>query len=376
MNAAAFLGMGLHTCLGRGVRANVDALTGPPQSPALESVTLGGRLEHVPALLMADAPPTQPETRLMTLALSAADEALEAAGVTAAQRRETALFLGTSSLDISMTEAFYATGVDAHPLWTNSSMGNLGRSLRLSLGLGGPDFTFNTACTASANALLYADAMVRSGRMPRAIVLGLESFNATTALGFQSLDLLAPGGMRPFDAARRGLVLGEACAALVIGPGDGASLRGGANACDTYAISAANPDGSTIASVIARALEAAGVPPEAILAVKTHGTASLLNDEAEAAGLLRVFDALPPTCALKPFIGHTFGACGLAELILFCGALDRDFVPGTPGIGADAGELGLVLTQAPTAVARGEFLLNYFGFGGNNSALVISNARR
>ncbi|MDZ4776807.1 MAG: beta-ketoacyl synthase N-terminal-like domain-containing protein [Alphaproteobacteria bacterium] len=380
MSGVRFLGAGLHTHLGRGVAANLDALERAPPPPVLTPVPLGAGVEHVPSMPLCDAPLTDFETRLMRVAVEVAEDAIAAAGLTEAQRRETTLFVGTSSLDISITEAVYrrelAAGLDAHPLTSNSSMGNLGNELRRALRLGGPDFTFNTACTASANALLYADAMVRAGHAKTALVLGVEAFNAITALGFQSLDLLARDGMKPFDAGRRGLVLGEGCSALVVGMGDGKGFRlqGGANACDPYAISAANPDGSTIASVIADALRAAKLDASSLRAIKTHGTASLLNDEAEAAGLLRVFPAPPPVCALKPFIGHTFGACGLNELILLCGAVERGFIPGTPNIGATSEELGVTLTQAPTPVEPGAFLLNYFGFGGNNSALVVANA--
>jgi 3-oxoacyl-[acyl-carrier-protein] synthase-1 len=106
-----------------------------------------------------------------------------------------------------------------------------------------------------------------------------------------------------------------------------------------------------------------------------HGTASLLNDEAEAAGLLQLFPTMPPICALKPFLGHTLGACGLTELILMWRSLTdaQPFLPATPGIGADASVLGLTLQQTAVVPAAGLCLLNYFGFGGNNTALLIGN---
>ncbi len=344
-------------------------------------VPLGAGVEIVPSLGMAGAIEEDPEERLHRLVDGAAREAIAEAGLGPAELKTTALLLGTSSLDISITEAAYArdiaSGSEAHPLMSNSSMGEMGRALAKRLGVGGMDLTINTACTASANALVYGDMLVRSGRASHALILGTELFNRTTALGFRSLDLLAPNGMRPFDKDRRGIVLGEACAAIVLGPDrrDGAfRLRGSANLCDTHGISAANPDGSTVSAVICEALDAAGVAPADVSAVKSHGTASLLNDEAEAAGLRHVFgDRLPPLCALKPFIGHTFGACGLAELVMLLGAAAKGFIPGTPGIGGDPGDLGVSLTQAATPLGRGDFLLNYFGFGGNNTALVMSN---
>jgi 3-oxoacyl-[acyl-carrier-protein] synthase-1 len=377
-----FSGSGIRSALGAGVAATVEALRRPPSAPAMLSVPLGAGKEDVPCLGMPGAVDGDPAERLYRLIEGAAREAIAEAGLSTADLKTTALLLGTSSLDISITEAAYArdiaAGVEAHPLMSNSSMGELGRSLAKRLGIGGGEMTINTACTASANALVYGDRLVRTGRASHALILGTETFNRVTALGFKGLDLLTPVGMRPFDKDRRGIVLGEACAALVVGPekrdANAFGLRGSANLCDTHGISAANPDGSTVAAVMREAIDAAGITPADVVAIKSHGTASLLNDEAEAAGLKHVFaDGLPPVCALKPFIGHTFGACGLAELVMLCACVRASFIPGTPGISPAPGDLGIGLTQAPTAIANGAFLLNYFGFGGNNTALVAAN---
>lgn len=382
MIKTSFAGMGLRSALGEGVAASVAALRRPPTAPTGLAVPMGAGVEHVPTLGLPIVKDETAKDRLYRLALGAAREAIEAAGLTGDDLRTTALLLGTSSLDISITEAAYVQDLavnpaGAHPLMANSSMGELARDLAKRLGVGGPDFTITTACTASANALVYGEALVRTGRASHALILATEPFNRTTALGFKGLELLAPNGMRPFDKDRRGIVLGEACAALVIGSKRGASafhLAGSANLCDTHGVSAANPDGSTVADVIQGALAAAGVAPADVIAVKSHGTASLLNDEAEAAGLKRVFgEQLPVICALKPFVGHAFGACGLAELVMICACAAEGFLPGTPGISAEAGDLGVVLNQGPAPIGRGALLLNYFGFGGNNTALVVSN---
>jgi 3-oxoacyl-[acyl-carrier-protein] synthase-1 len=381
MNRAYFLGAGIHTRLGKGVARNVERLLEPLPAPTELRMTLGEEEAVIPALLLSDTSLDNVEQRLWTAAETVIEEALDAAALSPEERREAALLIGTSSVDISITEAVYkrelAEGRDAHPLTNNSSIGALADGLRRRFGLRGPDYTISTACTASANALIYGDALVRSGRVRHAVVVGLEVFNSVTALGFHSLSLLARDGMKPFDAARGGLVLGEGCSALVIGAENSREnafhLRGGANLCDVFGMSAANPDGSTVATVIRQALDAANVSEQRIAGVKTHGTASLLNDEAEAAGMRLVFSNLPQLCALKPFIGHTFGACGLNELVLFCGLAERGYFPATPGVCAEPGDLDIRLHQKPAPIEPGVFLLDYFGFGGNNSALVIAN---
>jgi 3-oxoacyl-[acyl-carrier-protein] synthase-1 len=225
---------------------------------------------------------------------------------------------------------------------------------------------------------MAAKRQLAAGVIDYALVVGVELFNNITAQGFSSLGLLTSSVMKPFDASRDGLVLGESVAALVLGSArqrDASHfyLAGGANRSDAHSITSITADGSTVASVMNQALASANCKPEAIAAIKVHGTASLANDEAEAAGMHRVFASLPKVCALKPFIGHTLGACGLTELILFYRALEAGFLIATPGISVEPGELRVALNQQPqfSPSMSNSYLLNYFGFGGNNSALVI-----
>jgi 3-oxoacyl-[acyl-carrier-protein] synthase-1 len=96
-----------------------------------------------------------------------------------------------------------------------------------------------------------------------------------------------------------------------------------------------------------------------------------MNDSGEAAGLRQVFDPLPPLLALKPYLGHTLGACGTIELALLGGCLARGFLPATLGFSRADPALGVSpLTQEAPAPA-GPYLLNYFGFGGSNTALLL-----
>jgi len=189
--------------------------------------------------------------------------------------------------------------------------------------------------------------------------------------------------MRPFDRRRNGLELGEACAAVVLSRAPFADadchfrLCGGANLCDTYSISAANPDGSSVALVMQQALQESGLSASDILAIKTHGTASLMNDDAESSGLNACFVNKPPLCALKPYLGHTLGACGLSELLLFCAALRAGFLPATHHDFEKDEKLGIQLNTQTSHNEffrrKGNYMLNYFGFGGNNTSLIIAD---
>lgn len=376
-------GFGIHTCLGRGVAANVQALREPLREPGRVTFDFGGSRAELPYHVLADESLDDAGPRFYRVIERTIEEALREAGLLPEQRRELALFLGSSSGDISLLEAAYRrellADADAQPMNSKTSFGNLGVELAERFDIRGPTFTVNTACTASANALLHAATLIDNGVIERALVVGIELCNAVTALGFSSLQLLGTTTMRPFDAQRGGLVLGEACAAVIVErqPRTRAwQLRGGSTLCDTFSPSAAAPDGSTIATVMLQALRAAQMTVADIDAVKVHGTASEANDAAEAAGTLRVFREAPAAlCALKPRLGHTLGACGLTELVLLCAAAQTGFLPATPGIAAGT-DAGLNLLQQSRRFERGHLMLNYFGFGGSNTSLIVGHAER
>jgi len=373
-------GAGLHTTLGRGLAANLAALDHPPTAPKLHAVELAGVEHALPYFLLADEPLRHIEQRFYDSIDTVVDDALTQSRLSSADRHATALFIGSSCGEMPVLEAEYRRDLqisrDALAMASTSSLGNLATRIRKRFALQGPDYSFYTACTASANALGYAAQMIRAGRIRHAVVLGVEIFNAVTAFGFSGLQLLTRDVMRPFDRRRAGLVPGEAIAAIVL-TGEphkgGWRILGGANLCDTHSISATNPDGSAIAAVVRQALAVSGVTLEELAAVKMHGTASLLNDEAEAAGIKLLFETPPPLCALKPYLGHTFGACGLAELALFCGRVSRGTLPATAGICAGDSDLNITLNQTSRPQSPGYFMLNYFGFGGSNTSLIVSN---
>lgn len=379
--AAVFLGSSIYSCLGKGVEANLQALQQPAEAPTLHLNQTTDETLQIPYKLLGDAPLQNPEERLYKLIEEVAQQALDEAQVSEEQRRTMGLFIGSSSFDLSVWETRYQRDLaqSEHAVaLRNGSISILADYLVRQMDLRGQDYSFNTACTASANALMAAVTQVEAGVTEFALVIGVELYNEVSALGFNGLGLLTRSVMLPFDEARDGLVLGEGISALVVGraPADERqrfSLRGAANFSDTHSISAAAPDGSTIAKVMEWALESASMGAQDVTAVKVHGTASLSNDEAEAAGMHRVFSSLPPLCALKPHLGHTLGACGLNELILFYRAIEAGFLIATPGISASEGDLEITLNQQQLPLREGNFMLNYFGFGGNNTSLIISN---
>lgn len=380
MASAFFLGSGLHTALGNNVPDCVAALR-RPMTPA-SSVPCGmrGGADAIPYFLLFGLAADDPTMRMERVLFQVIEEALKAAALSPLQRKELALFVGSSSFEIAVEESRYRDALaqtSAAVALDNCGMGNFAERICSALGIRGEAYTFSTACTSSANALWYASKLIEQDVIEHALVVGVEFINDTTTYGFQGLQLLSPNIMRPFDRERNGLVLGESCAAMVIGRSASTSafrLRGAANTCDTYSISTTNEDGSAVRDVMCKALENADLSPDGIRAIKCHGTATSSGDAAEARGMLSTFKRkLPPCTTLKPFVGHTLGACGLSELILFCQAVEHEFLPGTPGVAEQNPDLAVSLNQQPMPIEPGNFMLNYFGFGGNNTSLIVSN---
>lgn len=290
--------------------------------------------------------------------------------------KATALLFGSTSFDIGANEENYRQALqgnaeEAVPMPAPGYQ-RLLDAIASELQLRGPKLAFNTACTAAANALLTAHALIASGIVQRAVVIGIERYNLTTAAGFCGLQLLSDDILRPFDRERSGIVLGETISCLLLDDApSNIELAGGASACDSHSVTGANPDGSTIADVMQQALLHAGSTIDNICAIKAHGTASPANDAAEAAGLRTLFASMPPITALKGHIGHTLGACGVLETLLCAEALRAGFWPATAGFRNQCNELGIQPLIASVAADAGDYLLNFFGFGGSNCALVL-----
>ena len=305
------------------------------------------------------------------------EKALVDAGLKPHEINDLPVFFGSTSNDIPIYEDTYKTS--RHVLsQTSSGYGNIANEIARHFDIKSGCYTFTTACTSSANGIMLAAGMMAQGLIKRALVVGYDLFSNLGFYGFESLKLISPSPCKPFDKNREGIIIGEGCGALILDtkskvPNDFHYL-GGANICDTYSVTTHNPEGDQIAAVISEALDRAGVEPWQIDAVKIHGTGSYHNDLTEGNGLNQVFEnQVPPITGLKPFIGHTVGACGVIELILFTEAVKCGFMPATLGFKDIDDEINIEPITQPLSIQTGTFLLNYFGFGGNCVSLVVAN---
>jgi 3-oxoacyl-(acyl-carrier-protein) synthase len=308
-------------------------------------------------------------------------EALADAGVSDTEIRDMPLFFGSTSMDMPVFEGRHhrrPSSVSELFLRASNGYGKIAGAIMDRFRMEGSAYSFITACTSSANAVLYATSMIEAQCIERALVIGYDLYNHLGFYGFEGLKAIASSEYRPFDRARDGLILGEACGAVVLErqkrKNSDFMCLGGANLCDTYSVTSHDEEGTAVAETMHRALMRAETDPGEIGAVKAHATGTENNDRTECAAMRLVFgQRIPPVTCVKPFIGHTVGACGVSELILLTESIKAGFIPATPGFREKDETLNLSPLTENRQTGEGIFMLNYFGFGGNCTTLILSN---
>jgi 3-oxoacyl-[acyl-carrier-protein] synthase-1 len=213
--------------------------------------------------------------------------------------------------------------------------------------------------------------LLRTGLADAVVVGGVDSLCGSTLFGFRALQLLSPTPCEPFSPRRRGLSLGEAAGFVLLERGPGTlQLLGHGESSDAHHLSAPDPQGRGAEAALDQALARAGLTAEDADFVHLHGTATPLNDEVEAAMLMRRFPSRTHASSTKGMLGHTLGAAGVMGGIICLLAMDTGWMPGTVSTPATDPAFGdRIRLQA--AEGRVNMAVSHaFGFGGTNCVLV------
>ncbi len=276
---------------------------------------------------------------------------------------------------------YHASAIIGSPISTSAEV------VATSFGLGGPRLTLSTACSSSANALGAAIDWLRLGRADAVIAGGTESLCRMIYAGFNALHAVSAEPCRPFDRRRNGLSLGEGAAIMILERRDDAERRGArihaellsyGNSADAHHLTAPHPDGAGAILAMRRALRRSGIDPAQVEYINAHGTGTPLNDSVETAAIKTVFgDAARriPVSSTKAAVGHTLGAAGAIEALATVLALRDGFIPPTVNLEEPdpACDLDFVPRESRPATLR-YALSNCYGFGGNNTTVVIGHA--
>lgn len=358
----------------------------PPYKFSLGAIATGYRaLEHF----------TEKETsmleRFAQLAAVAAREAVKQSGLdwTTELKEQTAIITGTSvGGQFAEEEGYQRLYLEkiprVAPLTIPRTMSNAGAS-RISLehGIVGPTYTISTACSSSNHAIGQAFGMVRRGEVTAAIAGGSEAVFAEGLLrAWEAMRVVSPETCRPFSLQRRGLILGEGGAMLVLENWDHAKARGArilgeicgfGMSSDAHHITQPTPEGPQRA--IRVALADAGISPEAVDYVNAHGTGTSVNDSTECEAIRRAFGSHAErvlVSSTKSMHGHTLGAAGAVEAVVSLLALQHGVVPPTANfLDPDPACALDVVPNEPRQANIETAISNSFAFGGLNAVLVL-----
>lgn len=265
--------------------------------------------------------------------------------------------------------------------------------ISIKYGFRGPNYVTVSACASSTNALYDAFTFLRLGKADIIVSGGSEAAVCEAGVGgFNALKALSERNdspqtaSRPYDRDRDGFVLGEGAGALILEEYEHAKKRGakiyaevvgGGMSADAYHITAPHPDGAGIIQVMYNALEDAGINPEDVDYVNTHGTSTPLGDIGEIRAIQRVFGDHAykmNISSTKSMTGHLLGAAGAIESIACILALNQSVVPPTINHFEDDPDLDPRLNMTFNEAQQREVnvaLSNTFGFGGHNFSVIL-----
>ena len=323
-------------------------------------------------------------TRTSMLALHAFNEAVANAGFSATMisAGDTALVGASTVGGMCLTDELYADANknEAGSEYTSSyDCASVFLYLQQCYGMHGIINTINTACSSSANAIMYGALLIKNGFAKRAIVGGSDSLAKFTINGFHALHILSNEKCTPFDEHRKGLNLGEAAAFLVLEKEEDAAekkiyaeLSGYCNANDAYHPSSLSDQADGPFLSMQGALHSAKIDAAQIDFINAHGTGTGNNDEVESKAMIRLFGKPPLFASTKANVGHTLGAAGAVEAVYSVLSLQHQEIYATLHFAeAIAGtELMPVTTYQKKSLQH--IMSNSFGFGGNCSSLIFS----
>jgi 3-oxoacyl-[acyl-carrier-protein] synthase II len=373
--------------------------------PSEIPVQIAGEVRDFDELAWVDKRERKHVSRVLPLAVAAASEALETAGIkpdamTLESKRRMGVILGSGGGSQEFTEEqyrlFFQQKYKQMSLFCvpTGVMGTLSSELSVRFGLRGPSHVITTGCTSSTDAMGYAMRQIQSRRMDMALVGGADAPIALGIVkGFILMKIMTDSwnhaperASRPFSVDRDGFVLAEGSWMFVVEEYEHARARGASmlaeicgygSTCEAYHRVRLQECGEEPARAIGLAMQQAGIGSANVDYVNLHGTSTQLNDRIETRALKLALGERAkevPMSALKSQIGHPQGACGAAGVAATLVAMQRGQIP--PTINLENADPGCDLDYVPDAGRKKNIehaICNCIAFGSKNSALVLRN---
>ena len=235
--------------------------------------------------------------------------------------------------------------------------------------------SFSTACTSSANAIVFGYELISSGAYDRVVVAGVDSISRITVGGFGSLGVLSSAPCKPFDIDRNGMNVAEGIAFLCLESrmdSSSVEILGCGVSSDAHNITHPHPSGDGAYASMLQAIDAANINPSDIDYINAHGTATIANDNSEATAIYRLFGANAKVSSTKSITGHTLGAAGALELAITYQAIRQGVILKNSALKtAENSNINLPVENIYGKIKYA--LSNSFAFGGNNVSILLGD---
>lgn len=318
-------------------------------------------------------------TLLGTVALK---QAVRDAAITTDGKR-IVIINGTTVGGMDVTENLFPLTSNPSPLITQLShdCGSCTKDIAALCGISAEVCTVSTACSSALNAVILGAEMLKNDEADIVIAGGTEGLSKFHLNGFNTLMILDHQRCRPFDETRNGINLGEGAAYVVLQRKEDcngafkAYISGYSNACDAFHQTATSEEGTGPVLAMSQALKMSSLNASDIDYVNAHGTGTPNNDLTESVAIKKVFgNDLPDISSTKAYTGHTTSASGAIELVICLLAMEHSFIPSNLGCTTPL-QGGIVPSKGQTGCQVDNVMCNAFGFGGNDSSLIISKSK-
>lgn len=312
-------------------------------------------------------------------------KAIDDAKLSLEEAKDLHIYLGSTSMSISMVEEEhlqYKKDQSINKI-NHIGYGEIGSFIENITNSKYNSTIVQTACTSSVNAICYANDLIKNNKIKRALIIGFEFFNHLTYRGFESLMLLSPSGeYKPFDINSDGLILGEACSAVVLESKkrseNNFEILSSNNSFDSYSVTSSNPNGEISLLCMQQALDKAKLSIKDLTCLKAHATGSENSNLSEVTAIDKLFkkhNQKTDVVILKPYIGHTLGACGTNEIVLLCESIKNNFLPKTINFHEKHKDINFTPLLENKYINQATVLFHFIGFGGSNTSIILSNEK-
>jgi 3-oxoacyl-[acyl-carrier-protein] synthase II len=328
--------------------------------------------------------------RASQFAIAASEEALEDARLTRGclTEKKTGALFGTTNGESQVLEEIDRIWLDKgeSEVWAKTivkyPLDSIANNVAYHLKISGASKMIPTACSAGNYSIGYAYDLIRLGKLDIAIAGGADPLTRYAFAGFGRLFAMAPEKCQPFDKNRKGMMVGEGAAVLILEELESARERGAdiycevlgyALSCDAHHMTAPRAEG--IEQVMEKAVKTSRIAKEDVDYISAHGTGTPANDRTECQAIRKVFGELTKRIAvssIKSMLGHTMGAASAIEAAACCLAIKDSMIP--PTINYETPDPGCDIDCVPNVARKREVkiaLNNSFAFGGNNACLVL-----